>query len=288
MKTTNQIELTPSAAAKKQTMNTLLSLASLSLMLAAGSATAALKPEIVLVHGAWEEANIWQAVTPLLEKDGYHVVTVTLPGRPSSPLPPDKVSLDLYRDTILKAIGNPAQPVVLVGHSFGGITISVAAEAAPKKIKTLVYLAAYLPKDGQSLLDLGNSDKDSKIGPHLQIMKDQGIIAVEKSARADLFCLDCKDPFREAIPNLIVDEPLAPLVTPVHLTADRFGTVDKVYIHTAKDQVVSPSLQAIMVAATPVRKEFTIDTGHTPFLTDPHSLARDIETAAKPEETTSR
>jgi pimeloyl-ACP methyl ester carboxylesterase len=269
-------------------MKTLASIASLSVVLAAGSATAAPKPEIVLVHGAWEEANIWQAVAPLLQKDGYRVVTVTLAGRPSAPLSPDKVSLDLYRDTILNAIGNPAQPVVLVGHSFGGITISVAAEAAPHKIKTLVYVAAYLPKDGQSLLDLGNSDRDSKIGPHLQIMKDKGIAAVEYSARADLFCLDCNDQFRAAIPNLIVDEPLAPLATPVRLTADRFGTVDKVYIHTAKDQVVSPSLQASMVAATPVRREFTVDTGHTPFLTDPHGLARDIELAAKAQKTTSR
>jgi pimeloyl-ACP methyl ester carboxylesterase len=286
MKTKNQIEFTP--AAKERTKKTLLSVASLSLLLTAGSATAAPKPEIVLVHGAWEEANIWQAVTPLLKKDGYQVVTVTLPGRPSSPLSPDKVSLDLYRETILNAIGNPAQPVVLVGHSFGGITISVAAEVAPQKIKTLVYVAAYLPKDGQSLLELGNSDKDSRIGPHLQITKEKGIIAVEKSARADLFCLDCNDPFREALPNLIVDEPLAPLVTSVHLTADRFGTVDKVYIHTAKDQVVSPSLQATMVAATPVRKEITMDTGHTPFLTDPYGLARDIEMVANPQETASR
>src|SRR5215469_3891546 len=285
MKTNNEIEVTPSVAAKEKTMKTLLSLACLSLLLAAGSATAAPRPEIVLVHGAWEEANIWQAVTPLLQKDGYRVVTVTLPGRPSAPLSPDKVSLDLYRDTILNAIGNPAQPVVLVGHSFGGITISVAAEAAPQKIRTLVYVAAYLPKDGQSLLDLGNSDKDSKIGPHLQVQKDKGIISIEYAARADLFCLDCNAQFRAAMPNLIVDEPLAPLATPVHLTADRFGRVDKVYLHTAKDQVVSPWLQAIMVAATPVRMEITIDTGHTPFLIDPHGLAGDIEMAAKPKET---
>jgi len=245
-------------------------------------------PDIVLVHGAWEEANIWQAVTPLLENDGYRVVTVTLPVRPSSPLSPDKASLDLYRETILNAIGNPAQPVVLVGHSFGGITISVAAEAAPEKISTLVFVAGYLPKDGQSLLDLGNSDKDSKIGPHLQIMKDKGIIAVEYSARADLFCLDCNDQFRTAIPSLIVDEPLGPLVTPVHLTASRFGKVDRVYIHTAKDQIVSPSLQAIMVAATPVRREFTLETGHTPFLTDPQGLARDIDMAAKQQKAAGR
>jgi pimeloyl-ACP methyl ester carboxylesterase len=269
-------------------MKSLLGIASLSLLAATSSAVAQHKPDIVLVHGAWEEANVWQGVTPLLEKDGYRVVTVTLPGRPSSPLSPDKASLDLYRDTILNAIGNPSRPVMLVGHSFAGITISVAAEAAPEKIMTLVFVAAYLPKDGQTLLDLGNSDKDSKIGPHLQIMKDKGIIAVEYSARADLFCLDCNNQLRAAIPNLIVDEPLGPLVTPAHLTADRFGTVDKVYIHTAKDQVVSPSVKATMVAATPVRREFTLNTGHTPFLTDPSGLARDIERAAKPQKAVGR
>jgi pimeloyl-ACP methyl ester carboxylesterase len=273
---------------KEDHMKTSFGIAALALLGAAGSAAAEQKPDIVLVHGAWEEANVWQAVTPILEKDGYHVVTVTLPGRPSSPLSPDKASLDLYRDTILGAIGTPVRPVVLVGHSFGGIPISLAAEAAPEKIRSLVYVAAYLPKDGQSLIELGNSDKDSKVGPHLQIMKEKGIIAVEPSARADLFCLDCSEPLRAAIPGLIVDEPLGPLVTPVHLTANRFGAVDKVYIHTAKDQVVSPSLQATMVGATPVRREFTVDTGHTPFLTDPRSLAQDIEIAAESSKTGTR
>ena len=260
-------------------MKTTFGIASLSLLLATSAAFASPKPEIVLVHGAWEQADIWQVVTPLLKKDGYRVVVVTLPGRPNAPLPPDKASLDLYRDTILSAMGSEKRPAVLVGHSFAGIPISLVAEAHPERVRTLVYVAAYLPKNGQSLLDLGNSDRDSKIGPHLQIMKEKGIIAVEYSARADLFCKDCNDQFRAAIPNLIVDEPLGPLATPVHLTDERFGKADKVYIHTANDQVVSPWLQATMVAATPVRAEMTLSTGHTPFLTDPHGLARDIEQA---------
>lgn len=131
-------------------MKTLFSIASLSLLLATGSATAAAKPDIVLVHGAWEEANIWQAVTPLLEKDGYRVVTVTLPGRPSSPLSPDKVSLDLYRDTILNAIGNSAQPVVLVGHSFGGITISIGGSRAGEDRDAGLYRG--LPAQGRAIV----------------------------------------------------------------------------------------------------------------------------------------
>lgn len=245
------------------------------------SAMAAEKPAIVLVHGAFENGQVWGHVTAKLKKDGYDVVTVDLPGRPGNPMAPDKVSLDMYRDTVVKALGTTHRPAVVVGHSFGGIVISAAAEQAPKKIKTLVYLAAYLPHDGDSLVSMAQQDHDAKIGPHLKIQKEKGIASIEYSARADLFANGGPDGLRKAIPDLILDEPLAPLATPVKLTSANFGKVDKAYIHTASDQVISPAFQAQMVASTPVRAQYTLKTGHTPFLTDPDGLANAIEQAAK-------
>lgn len=245
------------------------------------TAMAAEKPPIVLVHGAFENGQVWGQVTKKLEADGYKVVTVDLPGRPGNPATPDKVSLDLYRDTVVKALGTTKGRAVAVGHSFGGIVISAAAETAPKKIKTLVYLAAYLPQNGDSLVSMAQRDADAKVGPHLQIDKDKGIASIEYSARADLFANGGPDGLRKAIPDLILDEPLAPLATPVKLTAANFGKVDKAYIHTAFDQVISPAFQARMVASTPVRVQYTLQTGHTPFLTDPDGLAKAIEEAAK-------
>lgn len=239
------------------------------------------KAPIVLVHGAFENDQVWGQVTAKLRKDGYQVVTVDLPGRPGNPMAPDKASLDLYRDAVVKAIGSVKRPAVVVGHSFGGIVISAAAEQAPRKIKTLVYLAAYLPHDGDSLVSLAQRDPDAKIGPHLQIQKDKGIASIEYSARADLFANGGPEDLRKALPDLILDEPLAPLATPVKLTAANFGKVDKAYIHTAMDQVISPAFQAKMVAATPVRVEYALPTGHTPFLTDPDGLADAIERAAQ-------
>ena len=118
----------------------------LSTALVCGGARAAPLPTIALVHGAWEESNVWDNVTPKLRADGYKVIVITMPGRPSDPLPLNMVSLYLYRDTILKSIDQERHPVVLVGHSFAGMTISAVAEAAPSKIETLVSLAAYLPK----------------------------------------------------------------------------------------------------------------------------------------------
>lgn len=241
---------------------------------------AAERQPIVLVHGAFENAHVWSHVSAKLEARGHQVVAVTLPGRLGAPMTPDKVSLDLYRDTVIQALNGLQQPAIVVGHSFGGIIISAAAEQVPQKVKTLVFVAAYLPQDGDSLVSMAQQDPDAKIGPRLQIDKDKGIAVVDYAARADLFANDGTDALRAAIPDLVLDEPLAPLVTPVHVTDAKFGKVDKVYVHTSLDQVISPAMQAKMVARTPVRLEFSVPTGHTPFLTDPEGLAKAIESAA--------
>ncbi|MFZ6648597.1 alpha/beta fold hydrolase [Undibacterium sp. TJN25] len=262
-------------------MNVLKNLFSTSRDAAAAPSKIAEKPAIVLVHGAFEDSHVWYAVSAKLQLDGYRVISVNLPGRPSTPLAANLVSSDLYRDTILKAIDGETQPVVLVGHSFGGIAVSAVAEAAPARIRTVVYLAAYLPQNGESMLSLAKQDRDSQAGPALHIDETAGMISVDYAARADLFANGAPEGLRKLMPNLIIDEPLQPVVTPVTLTEARFGTVDKVYIYTAQDRVVSPYLQQKMVAATPVRLEFTLNTGHTPFLTDIPGLADAIEQAAR-------
>jgi alpha-beta hydrolase superfamily lysophospholipase len=72
------------------------------------NAMAAENPQIVLLHGAFENAQVWGHVTAKLQKDGYKVVTVDLPGWPGNPMSPDKVSL--YRDTVVKALGASKHP----------------------------------------------------------------------------------------------------------------------------------------------------------------------------------
>jgi pimeloyl-ACP methyl ester carboxylesterase len=241
---------------------------------------AAEKPTIVLVHGAFSNGQVWGYVAGKLQAAGHPVVTVDLPGRPGAPMAPDQVSLDLYRDAVVQALNGVSGQAILVGHSFAGIVIAAAAEQAPDKIKTLVFVAAYLPQDGDSLVSMANKDPDAKIGPHLQILKEQGLAVVEYSARAELFANDGPAPLKAKLPDLILDEPLAPLATPVHVTAGRFGQVDKVYIHTRLDQVISAAFQQKMVANTPVRLEVSLQTGHLPFLTDVDGLAKAIETSA--------
>src|SRR5580704_11983726 len=99
-------------------MKTLLSIATIIATLAAGNTLASTKPPIVLVHGAWETASVWDSVEAKLKHDGYQVTVVTLPGRPGSPADPGTLSLDTYRDTVLHSLLGESRPVVLVGHSF--------------------------------------------------------------------------------------------------------------------------------------------------------------------------
>lgn len=239
------------------------------------------KPTIVLVHGAWETSGIWAQVVPILEHDGYVVRTVDLPGRPGNPLPPSQVTMDGLRGAVDAVISRERAPVVLVGHSFAGFVISAEGEAAPSKIRTLVYVAAYLPKDGDSLLKVATADADSKAGEALVVDEPHGITSIKYDLRGGLFANDAPAEAGAMVAKGVVDEPLAPLATAVHLTAARFGQVDKAYIHTAQDHVVSPSLQASMVAATPVRVEYSVNTGHTPFITQPAKLAALIEQSIK-------
>jgi pimeloyl-ACP methyl ester carboxylesterase len=245
------------------------------------STAAAEKPPVILVHGAFSNGHVWGYVAAKLQAAGHEVVTVDLPGRPGAPMAPDKVSLDLYRDVLVKTLNGMSRPAILVGHSFAGIVIAAAAEQAPEKIKTLVFVAAYLPQDGDSLVSLAQQDPDARIGAHLQIDKDKGIAVVNYAARAELFANDGPAPLKAKLPDLILDEPVGPLATPVHVTDARFGQVDKVYVHTSMDQVISPAFQARMVAATPVRSTITLNTGHLPFLTDIEGVAKAIENAAR-------
>lgn len=238
-------------------------------------------PPIVLVHGAFADAPGWGHVAGRLQAAGREVRSIDLPGRAGNPMAPDQVTLDLHRDALLAALNDLGRPAVVVGHSFAGIVIAAAAERAPEKIKTLVFVAAYLPQDGESLVSLAMTDPDARIGAHLKIEPEKGIASVEYSARAELFANDGPAPLKAKLPDLILDEPLKPLGTPVHVSDAGFGRVDRIYVHTSLDQVVSPALQARMVAATPVRKAVTLATGHLPFLTDPDGLAQAIAQAAE-------
>ena len=167
------------------------------------------------------------------------------------------------------------EPVVLVGHSMGGMVISAAAQARPDDVEALVYVAAYLPQDGQSLLDLAFMDPGSLVGEHL-IDNGDGTTSIEEEFIGEVFCGECSARDVMLLQDEHRPEPGAPLATPIALDDEAFGSVPRLYVRTSEDQVVSPLLQDQMLLATPADGEATIDTSHSPMLSDPSGLATAI------------
>ncbi|MEO7978851.1 alpha/beta fold hydrolase [Flavobacterium sp.] len=227
---------------------------------------------IVIVHGAWSSANDWHHVAGHLNAAGSNLIVVNLAGHGSDETPISKISLQLYVYEVLKAIGN-ATNVTLVGHSFGGIVVSEVAELIAPQIKKLIYIAAFVPRNGDSLLSLAKTDSESHVGENLIIDEEAGVASITTEAITDVFLADAPKQVAEYVTNNLRPEPLAPLSTPVTLTDANFGKVTKVYIHSQNDHTIGYSLQQRMVEDAGILRTYSLPSSHTPFIVFPQILS---------------
>ncbi len=108
----------------------------------------------VLVHGAFCGAWIWGPLIERLQAAGHSVEAFDLPGLGNDNTPVSEVTLDACAARLCAVLADHSEPAIVVGHSMGGIIATQGAACCPRRIAALVYVTAFLPKDGQSLLDL--------------------------------------------------------------------------------------------------------------------------------------
>ncbi len=226
----------------------------------------------VLVHGAWQAPYVWDVVKSQLEAKGQKVIVVELPAHGNDRTPPASVSIEVYRDKVIAAIQSVTGKVILVGHSMGGVVITAVAEKLPSRIEKLVYIGAFLPANGQSLMDLAMTDAQSILGPNLIPSKDQLTLDVKQDKIIDIFCQDASADVQKEVLAKFKVEPAIPFGNKVTLTDANFGAVMKYYIYTAQDHAVGPDLQKRMVTAAKITKTYSVDTGHSPFLSKPDQV----------------
>ena len=147
----------------------------------------------VLVHGAWHGSWCWEKVVPILREAGHEVGAPDLRGHGEDETPAAEVTLADYAERVCDILDEQPEPVVLVGHSMGGIVTSEAAERRPEKIRLLVYLTAFLLPNGRSLLDVGQTDEESLVLPNVAVDEEKGIITIRKDAAKDIFYGDCSE-----------------------------------------------------------------------------------------------
>ena len=226
----------------------------------------------VLVHGAWQGAYVWQFVKGELEKLGQKVIVVELPAHGNDTTAAAKVSINSYRDKVIAAINTANTKVILVGHSLGGMVVSAVAESIPDKIEKLIYVAAFVPVNGQRLIDLAGQDAQSQLGPSLIPSADQLTLDIVPANRINIFCQDGSASVKQLLTDKFRVEPAIPFGMPVSLTATAFGKVDKYYIHTMADKAIGINLQKQMALAAKITKVYSLNSGHSPFLSVPDSL----------------
>jgi len=223
------------------------------------------KPAIVLVHGAFADGSAWSHVIPLLEKAGY---TVTAVQNPMTSLADDAA-------TTRRVIEAQKGPVVVVGHSYGGAVITVAAVGCTN-VKALVYIAAFAPSAGESLGSLLKSMAPSDIGPAL-VPDSAGFLYIDRAKFHDVFAKDVSP--GEARVMAAAQGPIFGGIfdTPVQEAA--WKTIPSWYLVASEDRAINPDLERAMarkIGATTTE----VKASHVPFISRPKDVVKIIEAAA--------
>jgi len=231
----------------------------------------------VLVHGASHGAWCWDKVVPHLQQYGHTVVAPDLPGHGQDRTPIRDVTLKAYTDRVCDVIDAQMDDVILVGHSMAGIVITQTAEYRPDKIRKLVYLAALMPTDGKSLLDTNEEIRD----PTVRVVADDALsFEYKNELLKQLFYGDCSEEDIAFARSRLVPQPMAPVTEPVHLTEGRYGQVRRIYIECLQDGIIPPAFQKKMYTAVPCERVISMNTSHSPFFSQPESLARHLHSLA--------
>jgi pimeloyl-ACP methyl ester carboxylesterase len=223
----------------------------------------------VLVHGAWHGAWCWQKIVPALEAAGHRVDAVDLPGHGDDRTPVEGMTLGSYAQRVADHVAAADEPVVLLGHSMGGMVVTQAAELVYDRIATLVYLAAFLPANGQPLVELASGDV---VQENLIVDEAAGTCLVAPHALRHAFYEECSDEDFELATSRLRPESLAALVEPVQITEERAGSVPRAYIECLLDRAIVIERQRSMQAARPCAHVLSIEADHSPFFSRPQEL----------------
>ena len=223
----------------------------------------------VLIHGAWHGSWAWDKVADLLRKGGHSVQAPDLPGHGQDRTPVEQVTLQKYADRVVGVLDQCSEPVVLVGHSMGGIVVSQAAEQRPAKVRSLGYLCAFLVQDGETLLHWAEPDREALVLRNLVFSPDKTSANMKPEALREAFFADCDEhDYRRAV-SLLVPQAAAPLATPLRLTKENFGRIPRFYVECTQDRAISLSVQREMYKTSGCERVFSLDRSHSPFLSAP-------------------
>lgn len=219
---------------------------------------------VVLVHGAFADGSSWSKVIPQLQAKGLNVIAV------QNPL----TSIEADVAATKRAIAQMNGPVLLVGHSYGGMVISEAGK--DPKVAGLLYVAALIPEEGQNVNDVNAARPLTGVGPEFQVSAD-GFLSLSQKGINQFFAQDVNPAERKLI--FATQTPWAVAATQQKLFEPAWKTKPSWSIIASQDGMINPDLQrdkAKLIKA----KTLELSTGHVPMVSQPASVAKFIISAA--------
>jgi len=204
------------------------------------------------------------------------VLAPDLPGMEAEPRELGSDPLSQWADFVAGLASSAESPVILVGHSRGGLVISEAAERVPERVDRLVYLTAFLLQSGQSLGDVAS--RHPEVGPARAIRPadDPSRLMLDLEQALPIFYNRTTAEEARAAASRLVPEPTAALTTPLKISAERFGRVPRTYIEATDDRAISLEMQREMQAALPCEPVITLESDHSPFYSAVPKLAQEL------------
>jgi pimeloyl-ACP methyl ester carboxylesterase len=231
-------------------------------------------PTIVFVHGGWADSSSWNQEITNLERRDYTVIA------PADPLR-DLASDAAYIRSVLQTISGP---IVLVGHSYGGAVITNAAVGVPN-VKALVYIAAFAPDKGESLVQLVTMNPGSQIGPATLDFRpyplpDGGTgtdLYLKKSAFHDAFAGDL--PLKVTNQMQAGQRPFANEAFVAPSGDPAWKTIPSWYMVATQDHAIPPATERFM-AQRAHASTVEVDSSHVAMISQPEATTRLILDAA--------
>ena len=219
---------------------------------------------IVLVHGGFVDGSGWQAVHNILKRDGYDVIVVQNP------------TLSLADDVAVtkRAIAAAKYPVVLVGHSYGGVVISEAGN--DPKVRQLAYIAAFAPDAGESVETLiANPAPGAPVPPILP--PQDGFLKLDNAKFAAAFAADVDPAEAQFMADSQVPWGVAALAGKVSVPA--WKSKPSYYLVASDDRMIPPPAQRAM-AKRAGAKVVEVKGSHAIYVSRPKDVSALIEQAA--------
>ncbi|WP_218030794.1 alpha/beta hydrolase [Dictyobacter aurantiacus] len=222
---------------------------------------------ILLVHGAFVDGSSWNKVIPQLQNRGFNVLAV------QNPL----TSLQDDIDTTTRALASLQGPTLLVGHSYGGSVISgIGAQAS--NAAGLVYIAAYAPKEGESVLDLNGKFPASPASAHFGPSYRDGFVWIDPPAFSANFVQDI--PEIEARGLAVAQNPTALVCFQQPSPASAWKRLPSWYLVSANDRTIQPEAERFMASRIKATTR-EVPSSHASPVSHPYEVAELIFDAAR-------